>query len=110
MSVIRTKLLAAVLGGSAVIASVVVSFATGSGPANLASGGHESGDSATGTQYTSPTVPAMTMNATAMSTGATATVTTAATALATSVASPTLSVAAVAPCGDKGVALPGGCH
>lgn len=80
--------------------------ATGS-PGYLAS----SGDAATGTAYTAPTLTPMSISATAMSTGATTTSTTApATEEATSFASPTLSQTPEATCTEKGVALPGGCH
>jgi hypothetical protein len=108
MDVKRKRLVAAAVGGSAVIASVVLNFAyTG---ADSVSHVAESGDSATGTTYTRPTVPAMTVSATAMSTGVTKTPEAPLSVEATTRAAPTVSASLGTPCADNGVVLPGGCH
>ncbi len=79
---------AALAGGGAVLTAVSVCLLhpTAAPPPAQASG---SGDSATGTNFTQPTVPGMSMGSTA-SAAPTPTIVTAASTLATSVASPTL--------------------
>ena len=73
MSIHRVKVLAALAGGSALIASVVVML--GNGGDNYRNNAGGSGDSsATGT-YVQPTIKAMTVNPTGMSLGATTTTT-----------------------------------
>jgi len=73
MSIHRMKVLAALAGGSALIASVVVIL--GNGGDNYRNNAGGSGNSsATGT-YVQPTQKTMTVNATAMSLGATTTTT-----------------------------------
>ena len=73
MSIHRMKVLAALAGASALIASVVVMLGNGGDNYRNSAGG--SGDSsATGT-YVQPTIKAMTVNPTGMSLGATTTTT-----------------------------------
>jgi len=86
MRIPRLKTAAAMTGGGAILAAVTVSV-TIPGSDDVVAGG--SGDSATGTQYTSPVVPAMSVNPTNMSLGATATATGPATSMVSG-ASPTL--------------------
>ena len=90
MSVKGMKSLACVVGGVSVVAAITVCLldsAASPTPNDVAGGG--SGDSATGTQYTQPVLPAMSLDPTGLSTGATATPNVPATTLAISVASPT---------------------
>src|ERR1700754_3276597 len=86
MHVARVKPLAALVG----MAAIGVAIAVNLGPttANLVAGG--SGDSSTVGEYTSPTVPAMSVNPTAMSLGATATASPPKATMVTSEATPTL--------------------
>ena len=70
MSVARIKPLAALTGLTAVGVAVVVNLGAIT-TASVVAGG--SGDSSTLGEYSSPTVPAMSVNPTAMSLGATAT-------------------------------------
>jgi hypothetical protein len=97
----RLTWLSALLGGSAIIASVVLVLTHPDAPIpqNVAGG---SGDSATGGTYVSPTVPAMSVDPTAMKMGATATAAPPAATLATSVASPTLKASPAAGCVNNG--------
>lgn len=86
MRIARLKTVPALIGGAAILAAIGLCVANPTSNEVVAGG---SGDSATGTQYTSPVVPAMSVNPTNMSLGATATAT-------TSVA-PVASVAAASP-------------
>ena len=97
----RYRWLSAGLGGSAIIASVVLVLTHPGAPSpqNVAGG---SGDSSTGGTYVSPTVPGMKIDPTAMSMGSTATAALPAATLATSVASPTLKATAAAGCVNNG--------
>ena len=85
----RLKTLARVLGATAIVAAIALCLQHRETDKVIAGG---PGDSATGTQYTSPVVPAMSLNPTNMSVGATAIATTSVTAIA-SMASPTLKAA-----------------
>jgi hypothetical protein len=89
------------MGVSAIAAAVVVTLTHPNTPSpqNLAGG---SGDSATGTAYVSPVVPAMSIDPTALKIGATATAAPPAETLATSFASPTLKASAAAGCVNNG--------
>jgi hypothetical protein len=104
----RAKLVSAGIGGAAAVAMVIGGSAC-AGPAPISSLRAGSGDSATGTNYISPTVPAITITP-AMSTGATVTPSAAPTTTSATVNSPTVTASAVAPCSSNGVVLPGGCH
>jgi hypothetical protein len=97
----RLTRLSAGLGAFAIIAAaaMVLTHPSASSPQNVAGG---SGDSATGTAYVSPTVPAMSVDPTAMKMGATATAAPPAATLATSVASPTLKATPAAGCVNNG--------
>ena len=86
MRKIRLKTVAATVGGAAIVLAIGLSMARPATEGVVAGG---SGDSATGTEYTSPVVPAMSVNPTNMSLGATATATTSIAPIA-SVASPTV--------------------
>jgi hypothetical protein len=108
MDIKRKRSFSAAVGGSALIALIALGTAYASSPSGVHNA--ESGDSATGTTYTPPSVPAMSISATGMSTGVTTTPAAPLTAAATAKASPTLSTTVAAPCADKGVVLPGGCH
>lgn len=103
----RAKTYSAIVGVGAIIVAGAMVGQTGS-PSSVNVAG--SGDSATGTTYTSPTIPGMSLNPTAMSIGQTTSTTVAATSLAIEVATPTVTPSAVAPCANNGVVLPGGCH
>jgi hypothetical protein len=101
MGATRVKSVASFAGASALVAAIGFCLVHSPGPSadNVAGG---SGDSATGTAYTSPTVPAMSVNPTAMSVGSTVTEAAPATTLATAVASPTLKASAAAGCVNNG--------
>ena len=87
MSVLAMKTWAGLVGGAAVAAAVAVCLLNSAATQthDIAGG---SGNSATGTQYTQPVVPTMSMGSSVTMT-ATPTVETAGATLATSVASPT---------------------
>jgi hypothetical protein len=91
MGVTAMKSWAAVVGGGAIVAAAAVCLLHpgASQPTDTASG---SGDSATGTIYTQPVIPTMSMGS-SVTMAATPTVETAAATLATSVASPTYKAA-----------------
>ena len=100
MSLASIKSLAALFGLAAIAAAtIMLGFEDDSNSQPVAGG---SGDSATGTSYVSPTVPAMNLNPTNMSTGATVTAAAPATSLATSAASPTYKATAAAGCVNNG--------
>jgi hypothetical protein len=71
MSVTRTKMYFAAMGGCALMTAVVLNFIHPDQTFRTVAGG--SGDSATTTMYTQPTVPAMSLNPTAMNLGGTST-------------------------------------
>ncbi len=97
----RMKSLGAALGLAAVLAAVAMSLDTGvAAPTRVLAGG--SGDSATGTVYVSPTVPAMKLDPTDATMGATITAEVSATALATTMASPTFKASPPAGCVNNG--------
>jgi hypothetical protein len=89
------------LGGSAIIAAVilVLTHPADSSRQNVAGG---SGDSATGTSFVSPVVPTMSVDPTAMKMGATATAAPPATTLATALASPTFKASPAPGCVNNG--------
>jgi hypothetical protein len=101
MNVSRLKSVSAFVGAGAVAALVIFDVAHGTGAASHSVAGG-SGDSATGTQYTSPTVPNMAFDPTDLSTGATVTAAKAAATMATSFASPTLKASPAAGCTNNG--------
>ena len=97
----HAKPLAAALGLGAVVVALAISVdANGGAPAYSVAGG--SGDSATGTSYVQPTVPAMLIDPTKMSMGATVTAKAPATALATEMASPTFKASPEPGCVNNG--------
>ena len=99
MNVARVKPLSALAG----MAAIGVAIAVNLGPtttANVVAGG--SGDSSTVGEYTSPSVPAMSVNPTAMSLGATATASPPKPTMATSEATPTLKASPAPECVNNG--------
>jgi hypothetical protein len=70
MNVARIKRLGALAGMAAVGAAIVLNLVPATSAHTVAGG---SGDSSTVGEYTSPTIPAMSVNPTAMTLGATAT-------------------------------------
>jgi hypothetical protein len=90
MTVKGMKSLAGLVGGVSIVAAITVCLVdSAASPTSNDVAGGGSGDSATGTQYTQPVLPAMSIDPTGLSTGATATANAPATTLAVSVASPT---------------------
>ena len=87
MRLTRVRTVASLVGGAAIVAAVAVCVENPSTD-NVVAGG--SGDSATGTQFTSPTIPAMSINPTDMNTGATAVPVTTESTIDASLASPTM--------------------
>jgi hypothetical protein len=101
MSVKHIRSLAAVVGGGAIIAAVVLDFAYPDDASfRTVAGG--SGDSATGTVFVSPVVPTMKLGATADTKVLTATSPPPATTLATSFASPTVTATPAPTCVNNG--------
>jgi hypothetical protein len=98
MSIVRIKRLAASVGLGAIGVAVAMDIAP-TGVTNVAGG---SGDSSTVGQYTSPTVPAMSLNPTAMSLGATATAGPPQATLATAEATPSLKATPAPECVNNG--------
>jgi hypothetical protein len=98
----RARLFAAAVGlGAVVVALATTATESGSSPpAHSVAGG--SGDSATGTSFVQPTVPAMDIDPTNMSMGATATDTAPATAPVTAMASPTFKASPEPGCVNNG--------
>jgi hypothetical protein len=101
MATEHAKPLAAALGLGAVVAAIVIGAQTGGGGLEHSVAGG-SGDSATGTSYVQPTVPAMSVDPTNMNMGATATATVPASALATAAASPTYKASPEPGCVNNG--------
>lgn len=99
----RVKSFAGFVGGSAVVAAIAVSLVPSGAPThtNVAGG---SGDSPTTLLFTSPTIPAMSVDPTAMSMGSTVTAAPPATTMAVSAASasPTFKATAAAGCVNNG--------
>ena len=101
MNVTRAKMFSAAVGGCALLAAVLVNVTyTDQTSGNVVAGG--SGDSATTTVYTQPSVPAMSLNPTAMKLGATATAAPPASTLATAAASPTFKASPAPGCVNNG--------
>ena len=101
MTVTRAKMFSAAVGGSALLAAVLLNVTYTDQPSsrNVAGG---SGDSATTTVYTQPKVPAMSLNPTVMKLGGTATAAPPATTLATAMAAPTYKATAAPGCVNNG--------
>jgi hypothetical protein len=97
MNVLRIRAIGGLIGGLALGAAFAVCLFAGPSIHAVAGG---SGDSPTSAQYTSPVVPAMSLNPTAMSLGATATASAPPTTLAE--ASPTLKATAAPGCVNNG--------
>jgi hypothetical protein len=98
MNALRTRAIAAGLGGCAVLVSAV--FVVAYPDASTQAGG--SGDSSTTGQYTSPVVPAMSVDPTAMNLGATVTAAVPATTLAVAEASPSVKATPAPGCVNNG--------
>jgi hypothetical protein len=99
MKVARIRSLGALTGLAAVGAAIVLNLGPAMSAENVAGG---SGDSSTVGEYTSPTVPAMSVNPTAMSLGATATDGPPQATMATEDASPTLKASPAPGCVNNG--------
>lgn len=96
-----SKRVCAVAGGAALAAGLLIDLVGGGPQAVTVAGG--SGDSSTTGTYSSPVVPAMTVNATAnMKLGSTATASVPATTPATSFAAPTYKATPAAGCVNNG--------
>jgi hypothetical protein len=89
MDVKGMKALAGLVGGVSIVAAIAVCLMDSAASTSNDVAGGGSGDSATGTQYTQPVLPGMSLDPTNLSTGATATANPPATTIAISVASPT---------------------
>ena len=100
MSVARAKMFSATIGGCSLLAAVLLNVTHLDQTSRDIAGG--SGDSATTTAYTQPTVPAMALNPTAMSLGGTVTAAPPASTLATAKASPTVKASPAATCVNNG--------
>ncbi|MDT5069439.1 MAG: hypothetical protein QOK02_5594 [Mycobacterium sp.] len=98
MTVMRVKEVAGLVGGSAILVAIVLGFAH---PVfhDVAGG---SGDSSTSGTYSSPVVPAMTIDPTNLKMGATVTATKPAETMATSFAAPTFKATAAPGCVNNG--------
>jgi hypothetical protein len=101
MRVMRTKEVAGLVGGSAILAAIAISLVHPSGPVSHDVAGG-SGDSSTAGAYASPTVPAMTIDPTNLKMGATVTAAKPAETLATSFAAPSLKSPPAAGCVNNG--------
>jgi hypothetical protein len=101
MTVMRTKEVAGLIGGSAILVAIAMSFVQPSRPVthDVAGG---SGDSSTGGTYSSPVVPAMTIDPTNLKMGATVTAAKPAETMATSFAAPTYKATAAPGCVNNG--------
>jgi hypothetical protein len=101
MRVVRTKTFAGLVGGSAILVAIGVNLIhPGEAVSHNVAGG--SGDSATGTAYASPTVPAMSIDPTNLKVGATVTAAPPAATMATSFAAPTFKATAAPGCVNNG--------
>jgi hypothetical protein len=100
MTVMRIKEVAGLIGGSAILAAIAISLVYPShAVTHDVAGG--SGDSSTGT-YSSPNVPAMTVDPTNLKMGATVTAAKPAETMATSFAAPTFKATAAPGCVNNG--------
>jgi hypothetical protein len=99
MKVARFKALAALTGMGAVGAAIILNVGPATSANNVAGG---SGDSSTVGEYTSPTIPAMSVNPTAMTLGATATAAPPQATMATEDATPTLKASPAPGCVNNG--------
>jgi hypothetical protein len=99
MNVARIKSLAALTGMAAVGAAVGLNLGSATSANNVAGG---SGDSSTVGEYTSPVIPAMSVNPTAMTLGATATAAPPQATMATEDATPTLKASPAPGCVNNG--------
>lgn len=100
MTVMRTKEVAGLVGGSAILAAIAISLVYPGQPVAHLAGG--SGDSSTTGTYSSPVVPAMTIDPTNLKMGATVTASKPAETLATSFAAPTYKATAAPGCVNNG--------
>jgi hypothetical protein len=100
MAVMRTKEVAGLVGGSAILAAIAIALVHPSQSAVHLAGG--SGDSSTTGTYSSPVVPAMTIDPTNLKMGATVTATKPAETIATSFAAPTYKATAAPGCVNNG--------
>jgi hypothetical protein len=100
MSVARAKKFAAAMGGGALLAAAVLNFIHPDRTFHTVAGG--SGDSATTTVYTQPTVPAMSRNPTAMNLGGTDTAGPPPSTLLTASASPAVKASPAPGCINNG--------
>ncbi len=99
MSVTRIKGVAAAAGLAAIGVAVSVNLGITTTAANVAGG---SGDSSTVGEYTSPAVPAMSVNPTAMTLGATATASPPKATMAVGDATPSLKASPAPACVNNG--------
>lgn len=99
MKTARIKAMGAMAGLAAVGVAIVLNLGPATSADNVAGG---SGDSSTVGEYTSPTIPAMSVNPTAMTLGATATAGPAPATMATVDASPTLKASPAPGCVNNG--------
>jgi hypothetical protein len=100
MRVMRIKEVAGLVGGSAILVAIAIGFMHPSQPVIHLAGG--SGDSSTGGAYSSPVVPAMTIDPTNLKMGATVTAAKPAATVATSFAAPTFKATAAPGCVNNG--------
>jgi hypothetical protein len=100
MPIMHVKEIAGLVGGGAILIAIAIGFAYPGQPvANLAGG---SGDSSTTGTFSSPVVPAMTIDPTNLKMGATVTAAKPAETLATSFAAPTFKATAAPGCVNNG--------
>ncbi|HEX3284543.1 MAG TPA: hypothetical protein VHT50_07765 [Mycobacterium sp.] len=99
MNVARIKRLGALAGMAAVGAAIVLNLVPATSAHTVAGG---SGDSSTVGEYTSPTIPAMSVNPTAMTLGATATASPPQATMATEDATPSLKASPAPGCVNNG--------
>lgn len=100
MSVARAKKFSAAMGGCALLAAAALNFIHPHQTFRTVAGG--SGDSATTTMYTQPTVPAMSLDPTGMKLGGTATAGPPPSTLLTASATPTLKASPAPGCINNG--------
>jgi hypothetical protein len=100
MRVARVKMFSAAMGGCALQAAVLFNLIHPNPTSRNVAGG--SGDSATTTVYTQPTVPAISFNPTAMKVGSTFTATPPPSTLETASASPALKASPAPTCINNG--------
>ena len=100
MNVARIKSLAALSGMAAIGAAIGLNLGSATGANNNVAGG--SGDSSTVGGFTSPVIPAMSVDPTAMTLGATATAVPPQATMATEEATPTLKASPAPGCVNNG--------